>query len=239
MNTRVQGVVGEYKKLRETVLVAEEQAVIAAMFHETWAPTVMDAELSARMGTSYARHSFQIIGWALRRELILALMRMWDRRRDSLSVKHIGEWLSDDCNFEVLLQERAVGLHSKPALIMDMLRQTLSEPRQRAAATISQYMRGGAKFDAFERLRMVRHKRLAHRDLDTPPDAVDPTDTQVVELFRDTLGLVTDLLHLVNGKAFDLEGAAGVYAHYAKYFWATARGEQTEGHPNYRAPVME
>jgi hypothetical protein len=28
--------------------------------------------------------------------------------------------------------------------------------------------------------------------------------------------------------------AADVYAHYARFFWASVRGERTVGHPSYR-----
>lgn len=229
----------ELTQFKMMVSICEEQAVMATMFHETWSPTVKDAELSARMGTSFARQTFHIVGWALRRELILALMRIWDRRTDTPNMKRICQWLGEEAKYELLLQERARRISSRPNSIMHLLRESLNPARQRISASIAQYMDGGEKFAAIERLRVVRNKRLAHRDLETPLDAVDPTDDQVVQLYVDTLDLVTDLLHLVNGTAFDLSETAGVYAHHAGFFWAAARGERTEGHPNYRPPLPE
>jgi hypothetical protein len=231
--------VDELAKFKAMVSVCEEQAVMAAMFHATWSPTVDDEELSARMGTSFARHTFHIVGWALRRELILALMRIWDGQKDTPNMKRIRQWLNDEAKYELLLKERAGRISSEPNSIMHLLRESLDPARQRISASIAQYMDGGEKVDAIQRLRIVRNKRLAHRDLETPMDAVDPTDDQVVQLYLDTLDLVTDLLHLVMGTAFDLREAADVYAHHAKYFWVAARGERTEGHPNYRPSLLE
>lgn len=239
MNTAASQPVDELNKFRAMVGICEEQAVMATMFHESWSPTVGDAELSARMGTSFARHTFHIVGWALRRELILSLMRIWDGRNDTPNMKRIWQWLGEEAKYELLLQARARRISSSPNSIMQMLRESLDPVRENISATIAQYLDGGEKFAAIERLRVVRNKRLAHRDLETPPDAVDPTDDEVVQLYLDTLALVTDLLHLVNGKAFDLRDAAGVYAHHARYFWAGTRGERTEGHPNYRPPLPE
>ena len=229
----------ELTQFKVMVSICEEQAVMAAMFHETWSPTVEDAELSARMGTSFARQTFHIIAWALRRELILALMRIWDGRKDTPNMKRICQWLGEEANYKLLLQERARLISSNPDSIMYLLRESLDPARRRISASIAKYMAGGEKFAAIERLRIVRNKRLAHRDLETPLDAVDPTDDQVVQLYVDTLALVTDLLHLVNGTAFDLREASGVYKHHARFFWAAARGERTEGHPNYRPPLPE
>lgn len=215
--------------------LCEEQAIMATMFHETWAPTVKDESLTARMGTSFATQSFHIVAWALRRELILALMRLWDTRRDTTSLTRMRAWLSDEANYGVLLNDRAGRLSTQPHTVIGLLRESLDPARRRVVEGIGEYMEGGGKWETFERLQMVRHKRLAHRDLETPADAVDPTDEQVGQFYLDTLSVVTDLLHLVNATSFDLEGeSARVYRYHARYFWAAVRGERTEGHPEFR-----
>jgi hypothetical protein len=220
--------------------LCEEQAIMATMFHETWAPTVKDPALAARMGTSFATQSFHIVAWALRRELILALMRLWDTRDDSTSLTRMRDWLFDDANYAVLLHDRAERLSPRPHAVIGLLRESLDPIRMRIVEGTGRYLKGGKESPTLECLRILRHKRLAHRDLETPPGAVDPTDEQVVQFYVDTLTVVTDLLHLVSAESFDLEGeAARVYRHHARYFWAAARGERTEGHPDFRGgPIL-
>jgi hypothetical protein len=219
--------------------LCEEQAVMATMFHETWAPTVKDSSLIARMGTSYATQSFHIVAWALRRELILALMRLWDTRSDTTNLIRIRTWVSEEENYAVLLNDRAERLSAKPHTVAGLLRDSLDPIRMRVVEGIGHYLEGGKKWPTFKCLQILRNKRLAHRDLETPPDAVDPTDDQVVQFYLDTLAVVTDLLHLVSAESFDLEGeAARVYRHHARYFWAAARGERTEGHPDFRGAPL-
>ena len=56
----------------------------------------------------------------------------------------------------------------------------------------------------------------------------------IIEAFYDdTAELVRLLLSLVKATAFDLTEAADVYRVYARHFWINARGEQTEGHPEF------
>ena len=53
---------------------------MAIAFHEVWKPAAYDKSLHERMGVSLATNAFHVVQAALRREMLLALMRLWDRR---------------------------------------------------------------------------------------------------------------------------------------------------------------
>lgn len=231
--------VAKYKKMRSAVEAAMEQATQATMFHETWRPCAHDSDLLARMGTSFATHTFQITRWALRRELILTLMRLWDGNRNALSIKHIGDSLRKDDFFSVLAEERSPQDHSTNTYIVNMIRDSLEGQRQKVLPMIDKYARDGERFETFKLLRALRDKRLAHHEIKEPLTLIDPTDECVEEFYVDTLRIVSLLLHVVNGVAFDLNESASMFAHYAKFFWASVKGERTEGHPNYRQPMID
>jgi len=94
------------------------------------------------------------------------------------------------------------------------------------------YMDGGSHNTALKKLTTLRHQKLAHRQITATAEA-GPEEQEIEEFYRDNAKLVQILCSLVNANVFDPEDFAGVYRHYAKFFWAGARGEQTEGHPNY------
>jgi hypothetical protein len=65
--------------LQAKVTAAQQEFDLAVAFHEIWKPTVYDQKLHDRLGTSYATQAFRVVRTALRRELILALIRLWDK----------------------------------------------------------------------------------------------------------------------------------------------------------------
>jgi hypothetical protein len=227
----------KYKKTRNAVDAALEQATQATMFHETWRPCAQDSALLARMGNSYATHSFQVIRWALRRELIMSLMRLWDGYASSLSLRQIGDSLSNDDFFSVLLEERATQMDSADTPFMEMLRGNIQGKRRQVLPLIRKYDSDGSGFQTYNLLRTLRNKRLAHHEIGERLTLTDPTDERIEEFYLDTLDIVSRLHDIVNGVACDLNEAAGMFAHYARLFWASAKGEQTEGHPNYTPPL--
>lgn len=104
-------------------------------------------------------------------------------------------------------------------------------------------MEGGTAFEVRKKLRTLRHQHLAHREVIEAQDAsieldtAHPgwvTDDEIETFYQDTLEIMRLLLSLVQGMSFDLAEASSVYKHHAKYFWASARGERTEGHPFFR-----
>lgn len=80
---------------------------------------------------------------------------------------------------------------------------------------------------------VLRHGRLAQRQV--APVTAEATDEEIEAFYQNNSKLIHILLDVVNAMADDPDDTAKVYRHHASHFWAGARGEQTEGHPNYRA----
>ncbi|CAB3801177.1 hypothetical protein [Paraburkholderia fynbosensis] len=243
----------EIEGLKKIVDTARQEIELAVMFHETWRPAAYDTGLHARIGTSYAAHAFQIIRLSLRRELLLALTRVWDTNKQAVRMSLIADRLRERKFFEALVQYRAgrTGLRSRFA--PDTMREALTPKRDQILELIGKYSVNGAAFDVLEKLKMLRHQHLAHRQLPKAPVAVagpdtpgqqdeegEPpvwaTDDEIETFYQDNLEIMRLLLSLVQGLAFDLSEATDVYKHHAKYFWASARGERTEGHPDFHPP---
>lgn len=228
----------ELERMKEAVKAAQDEIIMAAMFHETWKPTAYDEDLHKRMGESFATHSFQIVRLSLRREMLLALMRLWDTNKQALRMTLIAEKLRNKHVFDALVARRAAGMRLSAPGVIDSMREALEPKRNAVVELVRKYSEGGVGFSVFEKLRALRHERLAHRQT-TPTSATlaNATDQEIESFYEDNLELVRLLLSLVLATAFDLTDVAEVYRHHAKFFWANARGERTEGHPNYRPPI--
>ena len=223
------------EKLKVLVRTAEDEALFAVQLHESWKRTAYDVDLQERMGKSFATQTFNIVRLALRRELFLTLVRIWDTNKQAVRLTAIWETLRNEQCFAALVQERASGLRAE----QELLRQELSPARDEVLALIQKYMPGGRSVEVMDRLRSLRHERLAHRQVEAPAEVSkeQATDEQIETLYHDTLDIVSRLLHLVLAHGLDLTNdATGVYRHYARFFWGTARGERTAGHPNYATP---
>lgn len=240
------------ERLKSIVDTARQEVDLAVMFHETWRPAAYDTDLHSRIGTSFASHAFQIIRMSLRRELILALTRLWDKDDRAVRMSLIAHHLGDKAFFEALVQYRARRLGLRSMFVPDRMREELTPRRDQVLKMIRKYSEGGAAFDVIEKLKRLRHEHLAHRQLPSAPVSVAeldaperekdgeqpvwPTDDEIEAFYQDNLEILRLLLSVVNGMAYDLSEAANVYKHHAKFFWASARGERTEGHPDYRPP---
>jgi hypothetical protein len=224
--------------LREMVTAAMEELDLAVRFYEVWKIAETDKDLHARMGVSYATHAFMIARSAIRREMLLALMRLWDTRRDaqspSIRMTWIKSTLEDPNVMATLARDRADRLGQWPGTL-EAVRATLDPKAAEAISLTRKYMAGGSHHAALKKLTTLRHEKLAHRQIAATPEAT-PEEQEIEEFYRDNMRLVQLLCSLVNATAIDPEDFAGVYRHYATYFWAGARGEQTEGHPNYPKP---
>lgn len=224
------------KKLRASVRAAEDEALLAVMLHESWKPTAYDEGLHERMGTSFATHTFQIVRMALRREVLMALTRVWDSNKRAVRLTGILEVLRNERCFDALVREHAASLNLEPAPV-EAMRQALEVKRSKVLDLIRKYMQDGEGEQVMKGLKSLRHERLAHRQLEAPARVSEreATEEQIEMLYQDTLEIVSLLLSLVLGHAFDIAtDAAGVYRHHASYFWSAARGERTEGHPKFR-----
>jgi len=226
---------GEFVQMKDAVKAAQDEIIMAVMFHETWKPTAYDEDLHKRMGNSFATHSFQIVRLSLRREMLLALMRLWDTNKRALRMTAVAEKLRNKEFFDAVVASRAAGTGLSSTGVVDSMRQALEPKRDAVVKLVRKYSEGGVGYAAFEKLRALRHERLAHRQT-APTNATlaDATDKEIESFYEDNLELIRLLLSLILATAFDLKEAAGVYRHHAKFFWANARGERTEGHPNYR-----
>jgi AbiU2 len=221
--------------LREHVQAAQEVFDFAVVFHEVWNPATYDKDLHQRMGVSYATNAFRVIATALRREVLLALIRLWDKDARTVRLWDIGKSLSDH-NFrlvDVLAADRAARFND-PHIAAEM-RKDMRQRAMEVTDLIKDYWKGGQNEAIVEKLRTVRHERLAHHQI-KPAAATGPTitDDEIESFYQDNLEIIRLLLSLVSGICYDPEQTGEVYRHYASFFWAGVRGERTEGHPNYR-----
>jgi hypothetical protein len=77
---------------------------------------------------------------------------------------------------------------------------------------------------------------LAHHQLKpTTEKGPDATDAEIESFYQSNLKLVPALLHVI-GIGYSTEESADIHRRYAKLFWASMRGERTQGHPDYRKP---
>jgi hypothetical protein len=219
--------------LRDVITAAQQEFDLAITFHEVWKPSAYDAELRHRMGASYATNAFHVVRSALRREMLLALTRLWDKDHRNVGMYYVADALRDDDIFDFLVTERVQRLGIPEAELG--MRQSLVQLRDHALPLIDSYAKGGTKFSVLEKIKTLRNKRLAHRQARKEGAAsATATDDEIESFYNDNCELVRTLLSLVNAVAYDPSEAADVYRYYASSFWAPVCGERTEGHPKYR-----
>ena len=101
----------EIVSLRAQVQAAQEEFELVVRFHEVWKPAAYDKDLHQRMGVSYATNAFRVVVTALRREMRLALMRLWDKGKGNVRLDDIGRRLSDRHLVDALAAGRAARFH--------------------------------------------------------------------------------------------------------------------------------
>jgi len=214
--------------LREKVTAAQQEFDMAVTFHEVWKPAAYDKDLHSRMGKSYASQAFLIVRTALRREMVLALIRLWDTNTQAIRMQSVAATLREKEVIDALAADRVNGLGLPEAI--DQMRLDLGKRASDVILLIRKYMEGGSRDTVLKKLLALRHERLAHRQL-APAAATgaSATDEEIEEFYQDNSKLIHILLSLVNAMAYDPEDTAEVYRHYARHFWAGARG-----HPNHR-----
>jgi hypothetical protein len=99
--------VKDLEKLRAKVRAAQEEFSTAVEFHEAWKPAAYDPDLHRRMSHCYAGKVFLVVRAALRRELLLALMRLWDGRANAIKMDFIRATITDEGVIKFLAKERA------------------------------------------------------------------------------------------------------------------------------------
>jgi hypothetical protein len=225
----------EIISLRAHVKAAMEEFDLAVISHEVWKPAAYDKDLHQRMGVSYATNAFRVIVTALRREVILALTRLWDKGRRNVRIEEIARILSDDRIIDILAADRAAGFND--VHIEAEMKKDLKQKAKEAIDLIKDYSQNGRHEAVLEKLRTVRHERLAHRQIElTAATGPGLTDEEIESFYQDNSKIIGLLLSLVSGIGYDPKETGEVFRHHASFFWAAVRGERTEGHPNYRAP---
>lgn len=215
--------------LRQMVTAAQEEFDMAIAFHEVWRPAAYDHDLHDRLGTSYATQAFLVTRTALRRETVLALMRLWDSTKHGKHVRmqSIAARLREKGLVDALARERAehLGLPEAVGAIRDELGQKMDTVVQ----LIHRYMEGGERHPLLKKLSALRHERLAHRQLaPASPTGTTATDEEIEEFHRDNAKLIHLLLSLVNAMAYNPEDTVKVFRHYAACFWGRVERRQGE-----------
>jgi len=236
MNATDPKVASKIASLQKQVKAAQQEFDMAVTFHETWKPAAYDEDLRKRMGKSFATLTFLVVRSALRREMLLSLMRLWDKDERNVGMElSIANVLRDQSVVHGLAVDRAVRIGM--ADWEDEMKSDLSQRASEAIALVEKYSEAGSHYATLQKLRRLRNKRLAHRPVKAvAATGLDPTDEEIESFYQDNSKLVGLLLSLVSGIAYDPNDTAEVTRLYAKLFWAGVRGERTEGHPNYRAP---
>ncbi len=215
--------------LKQMVTAAKEEFDLAVAFHEVWKPAAYDQDLHARLGNSYATQAFQVTRSALRREVILALVRLWDVDKQAQGVRMDAIWriLRDKQVIDALAQERAdkMGLNG----VLVHVRQDLAGKAAEVLKLIGKYRAEGPRHTVLLNLRTLRNERLAHRQV-MPSEATatgaSANDDEIEQFYQDNSKLVQLLLSLVNAMAYDPQQTAGVFGFYAKAFWERVQPDQ-------------
>ena len=235
MTTRPKPDSPQIASLRAHVKAAQEEFDLAVVFHEVWKPAAYDEDLHKRLGVSYATNAFRVVVTALRREMLLAMMRLWDSSKGAVRMERIAKIIGDKHIIDTLAVDRASRFND--IHIEAEMKEDLRGKAQEVIDLIKSYSTGGANNAILEKLRTVRHERLAHRQIE-PTAATGPglPDTDVESFYQDNSKIIGRLLSLVSAVHYEPGETGEVFRHHASFFWSAVRGERTEGHPNYRPP---
>ena len=154
----------EITSLRAHVKAAQEEFDLAVVCHEVWKPAAYDKNLHQRMGVSYATNAFRVVATALRREVLLALMRLWDRNKRTIRMGEIARILSNKHIVDVLAADRASGFNN--VHIEAEMKKDMKQKADEIIDLIKGYSTGGRSEAVLEKLRTVRHEHLAHRQIE-------------------------------------------------------------------------
>jgi len=225
----------EIQALKAKVQAATTEFDFAMKMHEAWKPASYDNALHERIGRSYAANTFLVVRQALRREMLLSLMRLWDTDTKALRITAIANALGNRRIIDALAAASAARFNDWPGT-KEAMSADLGASAGEAIALVRKYEENGERHGTFIKLKTLRDEHLAHRQLvPTPVDAggYDAMDAEVEAFYQDMSSVIRLALHVVEKTAYNPREGAEVYAHYAEFFWASVRGERTEGHPQY------
>jgi hypothetical protein len=156
---------GSKRVLQADVEAARQEFDIAVAFHEAWKPAAYDESLRKRMGVSYATNAFHVVRGALRREMLLALMRLWDKDPGTVRIEFLAQILRDKCVIDALAADRAARFGIAES--EDQMRQDMSQYAHEVIVLVEKYSNGGPHCAVRKKLLRLRHERLAHRQIET------------------------------------------------------------------------
>jgi hypothetical protein len=120
---------------KDRVLAAQEELDMAVLFHEAWKPAAYDEDLHRRLGQSYATHAFSVIRLALRREMLMALMRIWDYTDESVRIGSVIDGIRSVHIINALVAERLSGLSKQSNMAMLGFETQMQDAIQSGAST--------------------------------------------------------------------------------------------------------
>lgn len=245
--------------LRKKVTAATHEFNVAIALHHNWEICVSDGDLHTRLSHSYAYGAFIVIRQALRRELLLALTRMWDKNKKSLSMIGVANLLRDKRLQDALVTDYANqwgrtdpdGLNVLQEGETELVRlafrhserqhglergEVLRAQANRAIDIIAAFEGGGSRIETLDYLRTLRDQHLAHHQIN--PDEVDVEqkavgDGDVENFYYDMYELIRLVNAVAHGADYRPEETSAMHLRHATFFWRGVRGERTEGHPDY------
>ena len=150
----------EIQALKGKVCAADEEFSFAQACHEAWKPTAHDAGLHERVGISYAANTFNLIRLVLRREMVLALMRLWDKDKRTINLHSMGNALSDKRIVDALAADyAAIWAHLPPSNLDDVpeeLRVEVTEAVRLSELEFSQRQGDELREKASEAISVIR-----------------------------------------------------------------------------------
>jgi len=222
--------------MQAKVTAAQQEFDLAVAFHEVWKPTAYDQDLHGRLGVSYATQAFRVIRTALRRELILALIRLWDNDGRAIGMECIGKALGK----KEVINALALARVDQSSEVFEAIRADLSEKADKAISLVDKYVKDdGAGNAVYKKLRSLRNERLAHRQVKTKVRATGATatDEDIEEFYQDNSKLIHILLDIFNAMAYDPEDTARVFGFYASHFWGRLQMTEVNHESKTRAKL--
>ena len=140
--------------LKDRIHAAQEELDMAVLFHTSWKPAAYDEDLHKRMGNSYATHTFNIIRMALRREMLMALLRIWDYTDNSVQIRTVMDGIKCPKIIDALVAERLSGLSKRSTMITlsfeKQMRGAVQSSANEAIELFEQYCPGGSRRSVLE-----------------------------------------------------------------------------------------
>jgi hypothetical protein len=177
--------------LKSNIEIAFQEFALAIKYHEALKVALYDKELHRRLGTLVTDDTFRTILDALRREALLALMRLWDKDTRTIGINVMADNFRCDCVINALINGLA-----------DDIKQSLIDRKKEIIELVDKYSANGSQYAVIVKLRKLRNSFLAHRQAGVIN--IDSTTNDEIEyIYQDTLRLISLLLSLIKRTGCD------------------------------------